>query len=278
MEKIKDALRKANSNKQLQTIVSNPRLDSTSSQSDLSEKASEENLNRIQYVNTKTVELNPVHLEKNRIVSYNKNDAATIIFDSLRTQVLQKMEENNWKTIGVVSATPSSGKTFVAINLAISIANQPQKTAMLVDFDLRKPKVSKYLGIENTTSLNDYLEGKLGLGDVLVNPGLPRLVILPTNKPVDKPAETLSSARVNGLISDISERYESRVVIYDLPPLLNTDDTLIMLRKVDCILFVVGNGLVKETEIDEAMHHIPKDKLLGVVLNRAEVSSDTYYY
>lgn len=278
MERIKEALQKARNVTSTQVKTSLHKTETPVSPVVLAEQISEDSLNKIQYVSTRSVELDPIHLEKNRIVAYNKNDAATWVFDNLRTQILQKMQENNWKTLAVVSATPSSGKTFVAINLAISIASQPQKTVMLVDFDLRRPRVAKYLGIENGLSLNEYLEGKAELGDVLVNPGLPRLVILPTNKPVDKPAETLSSSKVNTLIDDISDRYESRIIIYDLPPILNTDDTLIMLRKVDCVLFVVGNGLVKETEIDEAMHHIPKDKLLGVVLNRAEVSADAYYY
>lgn len=277
MEKIKEALQKAKiSASETSKRVKRP---VTSASADIAaEQVSEDSLNSIQYVNTRTVELSPAHLEKNRIIAFNKNESSTWVFDTLRTQVLQKMQEHNWRTLAIVSATPASGKTFVAINLAISIASQPQKTVMLVDFDLRKPRVAKYLGIEGGLSLNDFLDNKAELSDVLVNPGLPRLVILPTMKPVDKPAETLSSARVNGLMDDISDRYDSRVVIYDLPPILNADDTLIMLRKVDCVLFVVGNGLVKESEIEEAMHHIPKDKLLGVVLNKAEVSAESYYY
>lgn len=277
MEKIKEALQKAKISAS-ETTKRVKKTETSASADITAEQVSEDSLNSIQYVNTRTVELNPSHLEKNRIIAFNKNESSTWVFDTLRTQVLQKMQENNWRTLAIVSATPASGKTFVAINLAISIASQPQKTVMLVDFDLRKPRVAKYLGIEGGLSLNDFLDNKAELSDVLVNPGLPRLVILPTMKPVDKPAETLSSARVNGLMDDLSDRYDSRVVIYDLPPILNADDTLIMLRKVDCVLFVVGNGLVKESEIEEAMHHIPKDKLLGVVLNKAEVSAESYYY
>ena len=279
MEKIKDALEKAKSRaeqKPVHTATLAPAAGPT--QENIQELANETNLNAINYTNTKTVELSAQHLEKNRIVAYNKSESATWIFDKLRTQVLQKMQENNWNTIAVLSPTPASGKSFVAINLAISIANQPQKTAMLVDFDLRKPRVAKYLGLECEKSLNDYLDGRAVLQETLVNPGLPHLVVLPTMRPVSHPAEVLSSARVNALMQEISSRYESRIIIYDLPPILNADDALIMLKKVDCALLVVGNGMVKETEIEEAMHHIPKDKLLGVVLNKAEMSAEDYYY
>lgn len=279
MEKIKDALEKAK-----EKSAGTPRRSSVGNVAtvptteSMIEQANETKINAIHYTNTKTIELNPQHLEKNRIVAYNKSESATWIFDKLRTQVLQKMQEHNWKTLAILSPTPASGKSFVAINLAISIANQPQKTAMLVDFDLRKPRVAKYLGIECDTSLNDYLEGRAQLHEALVNPGLPHLVILPTMKPVSHAAEVLSSAKVNALMQDIASRYDSRIVIYDLPPILNADDALIMLKKVDCALLVVGNGMVKETEIEEAMHHIPKDKLLGVVLNKAEVGVEEYYY
>ncbi|MDX1914172.1 MAG: CpsD/CapB family tyrosine-protein kinase [Methylophilus sp.] len=277
MEKIKDALIKA---KQSTGNKSERKKEAPVAENlkNTQEFANENNLNAINYVKTKTIELNPSHLEKNRIFAYDKSEASTWIFDKLRTQVLQKMQENNWKSIAILSPTPASGKTFLAINLAISIASQPQKTVILIDFDLRKPRVAKYLGIEGGSSFNDYLENKASLEEVLVNPGIPRLVVLPTQKPVSHPAETLSSAKVNALIQDISERYESRIVIYDLPPILNADDALIMIKKVDCILFVVGNGMVKETEIEEAMHYIPKDKLLGMVLNKAEVSAEEYYY
>lgn len=280
MEKIKDALEKAKE----KSAAGTPRKSSVEqvatvpTTESMIEQANETKINAINYTNTKTIELNPQHLEKNRIVAYNKSESATWIFDKLRTQVLQKMQEHNWKTLAILSPTPASGKSFVAINLAISIANQPQKTAMLVDFDLRKPRVAKYLGIECDTSLNDYLEGRAQLHEALVNPGLPHLVILPTMKPVSHAAEVLSSAKVNALMQDIASRYDSRIVIYDLPPILNADDALIMLKKVDCALLVVGNGMVKETEIEEAMHHIPKDKLLGVVLNKAEVGVEEYYY
>jgi protein-tyrosine kinase len=279
MEKIKDALEKAKG----KSLAASPRklsdtkVESASAESIL-EQANETNINAINYTNTKTIQLNSQHLEKSRIVSYNKSQSATWIFDKLRTQVLQKMQENNWKSMAIVSPTPGCGKSFVAINLAISIANQPQKTAMLVDFDLRKPRVAKYLGIDTEKSLSDYLENRAELHEVLINPGLPHLVVLPTMRPISHPAEVLSSAKVNALIQDIATRYESRIVIYDLPPILNADDALIMLKKVDCALLVVGNGMVKESEIEEAMYHIPKEKLLGVILNKAETTAEEYYY
>lgn len=275
MEKIKEALQKAKSTSsatQKNSKVPSVELKQTDSNPVPSD------LDKILYTNTRVIQADQSHLEKNRIFSMSRHNVASSAIDSLRTQVLQKMYENGWRSIGIVSPTPACGKTFLAINLAISIANQPNKTAMLVDFDLRRPRVAKYLGIDNGMSLNDFFLSEAEVGEVMVNIIAPRLVVLPTMNPIDNSSELLSSARAETLINDIYNRYDSRVVIYDLPPILNADDSLVMMRKVDCVLIVVGSGLVKQNELEETMHHIPKDKLLGVVLNKAESQTEDYYY
>ena len=274
MEKIKDALAKAKL--QNTSVNSAPKA----LEADVAPKfANTENeLGKINYLNTPVIKLDSAHLEKNRVVAHIKNDINSGVFDSLRTQILQKMEENNWRTLAVVSPTPESGKTLVSINLAISIAHQPQKTAILVDFDLRRPKVASYLGIHTENSMNEYLTGKVPIQDVMFNPGIPRMVVIPTMRSVSKSAEILSTKKVAHLIQDLRDRYDSRIVIFDSPPVLNSDDAMVLLPQVDCILLVVANGMSTESEIEETMHHLPKEKLLGVVLNKVEVEAKAYYY
>lgn len=274
MEKIKDALEKAKNQQNVQESVFATKRNISSSNS----PKDDEPLNSIVYSDTTVVKLNPEVLENNRIVAQNKHNPASWIFDSLRTQVLQKMEEKNWRTIAIVSPTPESGKSVVAINLAISIAQQPQKTAMLVDFDLRKPRVAQYLGIKQEKSINNFLAGNAELSEIIINPGIPRLTIVPTNKPVSHSSEALSSSNIQKLIIELKERYDSRIVIFDLPPLLNADDAMVLLPQVDCVLLVVGNGQNSESEITEAMRILAKSNILGVVVNRAEVEARTYYY
>lgn len=279
MEKIKDALAKA----KLQNTDVNT-VSKSAEQKNIEQKLmknfpnTENELGKISYHSSSVIVLDQAHLEKNRIVAHIKNDNNSAVFDSLRTQVLQKMEENNWRTLAVVSPTPESGKTLVSINLAISIAHQPQKTAILVDFDLRRPKIASYLGIHTEKSMNDYLQNKAQLQDVMFNPGIPRLVVIPTMRPVSKSAETLSSKKVTNLIQELRERYDSRIVIFDSPPVLNSDDAMVLLPQVDCILLVVANGMSTQSEIEQTLHHLPKENLLGVVLNRAELESKAYYY
>ena len=238
----------------------------------------DDELARLEYVQTRSVELDLAHLEKHRIVALNKNDMASWAFDSIRTQTLQIMEDKGWRTLAIVSPTPESGKTLVSINLAISIAQQSQRTAMLVDLDLRRPRVGSYLGLPMPKSLNDYLDGTAELAEALVNPKLPRFVVLPTAKPVNKSSEALSSKKVESLIQDLRNRYESRIVIFDLPPVLTADDAIAILPKIDCALLVVGNGMSSQSDIEETMHLLAGINLLGVVLNKTEVEQRTYYY
>jgi protein-tyrosine kinase len=275
MEKIKEALAKAKLQKPSEKKESNsPKINAQKHFTHL-----EHQLDAINYSNSSVLRLDQAHLEKNLIVTTNhKGDVNSAVFDSLRTQVLQKMEENNWRTLAVVSPTPESGKTVISINLAISIAHLPQRTAVLVDFDLRRPRVATYLGMHVQKSMNEYLLGQARVEEVMFNPGIPRLVVMPTMRPVSKSAEVLSSSKVTTLIQELRDRYESRIVIFDLPPVLNADDAMMVLPQVDCILMVVANGMSKQSEIEETLHHLPKEKLLGVVLNKAEIEAKQYYY
>jgi len=273
MEKIKAALAKVKSSRAA------PKKSEISVKTTVAKvKKTSRDIDNINYTNTAVVKLDPIHLEKNRIISHLNHNVNASVFDSMRTQILQKMEENNWQTIAVVSPTPESGKTLVSINLAMSIARQPQKTVVLADFDLRKPKVAAYLGIDTKQSLNDYLEGNAELEDVLVNPGIQRIVILPTMHPTHRASEILSSNKVSALIEELKDRYESRVIIFDLPPILSVDDAMVLLPQVDCVLMVIANGVSTQTEIEDSLHLLPRDNVVGVVYNMADSENKPYYY
>ncbi|HER27392.1 MAG TPA: protein tyrosine kinase, partial [Rhodospirillales bacterium] len=163
---------------------------------------------KITYRQTSVVQLDPLHLEENRIISFSKNDPRSMSFDILRTQVLRKMQENSWRTLAITSPTAECGKTVVSINLALSIAQQTEQTVLLVDFDLRKPRVAQYLGLPPGLSLVDYLEENAELAEVFVNPGVPRLTLLPNGSPIENASETLTTARMKALVSDIRDRYD----------------------------------------------------------------------
>jgi protein-tyrosine kinase len=232
----------------------------------------------VQYAQTAVVSLDPVHLDQHRVISHQKAHPASWAFDVLRTQVLQKMDENGWRTLAITSPSVDSGKTVVAINLAMSIAQQTHRTALLVDFDLRRPSVARTLGLNRSVSLNDVLEERVDMGAALVNPGVERFVVLPTNRAITHASEMLSSAKVSALINDLRERYSDRIVIFDLPPILAADDVMTVLPRVDCVLMVVGSGTSTQSEVEEAMTRVSKANLLGVVLNKDRSHPENAYY
>jgi len=223
--------------------------------------------------------LDPAHLEKHRIVTLDPANPYRREFDLLRTQVLQKMQEHGWRTIAVTSPSIQSGKTVVAVNLALSIAHHPSRTALLVDFDLRRPQVAAYLGLPQADSMNEVLEGRTDLRDAIVHAGIPRFLVLPTRRRVPSAAEVLSSDKVAKIIGRLRDHYPERVIIFDMPPITAVDDVIAVLPKMDCVLLVVGSGSSSRRELEETQRHLVRANLLGVVVNKvAEQPALEDYY
>lgn len=263
MERIKQAIEKVKQNKKEASssgVNGNRPL----------EKKSGGGLGEFSYVNTKTVELDGKLLEQNRIIVYNQQDIKSTIFDILRTKIISKMQQNGWKTIAVTSPTQGCGKTVISVNLAISMARYNDFSVMLADFDLKKPEVAKNLGLTVNHSIMDYFNGQVEMEDMLVNPGIPRLVVLPNNQAYKDSSTLMSSNKMKGFVEDVKDRYASRIVIFDLPPLLATDDALAFLPNVDCVLLVVGNGMCSKSEIEESMRLLSSQNFLGTVLNKSD--------
>lgn len=236
------------------------------------------NAKRAQLADRPVEPCDPRHLERHRIVSHQKHNPHSGSFDLLRTQVLHKMTRNGWNTIGIVSPAPGAGKTVVAINLALSISQLQDRTAMLLDFDLRRPSVLKYLGLRPAQSLNEVLAGQCDFAEALVNPLLPSLSVAAADRPVANSAELLGSQRLSGLMDEVKGRYPDRIVVVDLPPVLNADDALAVMPNLDCVLLVVGAGMSSKRDLEDTLSHMPATNLLGTVLNKAQGSNEAYNY
>ncbi|TGD74351.1 protein tyrosine kinase [Mangrovimicrobium sediminis] len=220
----------------------------------------------------RVIPLDLEHLERHRIVAFNKHNLISSVFDLLRTQVLHKMKANNWRTLAVVSPTEASGKTVLAINLSMSIAHLLERSALLVDFDFRRPSVLRYLGTQSEKSLHQYLHGQCTLDEVLIHPQLPRFSVLGNREPVANPAELLGSSRTENFLQELREQNEERIVLIDLPPLISADDALAVLPRIDCAIMVVANGLSSEQEVRDSLRivrQMSSTQLLGTVLNKS---------
>lgn len=189
-------------------------------------------------------------------------------FKMLRTQVMRRMKSRGWNTLAVMSAAPDEGKTFVAANLAIAVSADPDSTALLVDLDLRAPRLHKRFGFEPSVGVEDCLRGEVELADALLSPeGYRDLLLLPARGPVDHSSELLSSGRAREMFAQVKQRYANRVVIYDLPPMLGSDDALAFAPQVDAVLLVVGDERTKREELTRCLELIGEIPVVGTVLN-----------
>ena len=218
------------------------------------------------------IQLEASVLRDNRIVTGLEPGPFTESYNLLRTQVLQRARENNWSTFAVTSPGPGEGKTLTAINLAISIAKEVDYTVLLVDANLRQPWMLEYFGISHRKGLSDYLTGDASIAELLLQPKqVPHLVILPGGQPLTNSAEMLNSPKMSRLVEEMKSRYRSRVIIFDLPPVLTSADALAFSPYVDAALLVVEEGITQKQDVEHALDLLQSVNIIGTVLNKAEV-------
>jgi protein-tyrosine kinase len=259
MDFIQKAIDKARQQRQLQEGNSDARAEDVQPRG--------QSPRHFEYTQTRSMQLDPEVLRSNRIVAGFDDDQRAEGYRQLRTQILRKFRENQWRTLAITSPNSQAGKTVTALNLAISLSLEVNQTVLLVDLDLRHPSILQKLGIESRYGLADYLEGQVALTDILINPGFERLVILPS-LPGSYRSELLSSPQMAALLNDIVTRYESRLIIFDLPALLDDDDALVFAPYADATLLVVEDGVSKRSEIERSLQLLEGTRLLGTVLNK----------
>jgi protein-tyrosine kinase len=182
--------------------------------------------------------------------------------------------------IMVSSAKPNEGKTFVAINLALSIALEQDKTVLLVDADVLRPSVMRELGIEEQLGMIDYLLGKTKqVSDIIYNTDINKLKLIPAGKLHHLSNELLASEKMATLANELANRYPDRIVIFDCPPLIGVTETLVLANLMGQALIVVEESKTSIVDIKAATEHLNENLALGLVLNKAIRShKDLYGY
>jgi len=234
-------------------------------------------LSQIVYSQTRVIAIPRNVLLKRHIITPDSADEQVRPYKILRTRVLQKMRENGWNTLAVTSANPGEGKTLTAVNLAISIAMEVACTVVLVDLDLMRPGVHRTMGFKTEHGIVDYLRDDVPLENVLVNPGIARFVVLPGSKPLRDSSEMLSSPKMAELVQELKNRYPSRFVIFDMPPLRGSDDMLAFAPCVDAVLLVVEEGKTQIDDLQRASSVLANMNLVGTVLNKSVEERVAYY-
>jgi protein-tyrosine kinase len=232
----------------------------------------------ITYTQTCMIEVSPERLRERRVAVGMKADAVADVYKVLRTRILHRMRAKGWNSLAITSVGANNGKTLTAVNLAISLARRVNQTVLLVDLDLRRPRVARYFTEKTLLGLSDYLLHGTPLAQILFNPGgIERLVILPGNKPLVNSSEMLSSPAMVNLVQDLKTRYVSRLVLFDMPPLIGTDDMLAFLPYTDAVLLVVEEGKTHREELMRAQELLQETNFLGTVLNKSADPVSKYY-
>jgi len=224
------------------------------------------------------IKLDVARLEKARIISHDVLDPRATSYDFLRTQLLQAMDAHNWTLVGVTSPTKGCGKTLTAINLALSITRQTNRSALVVDMDLRKPQLANRLGVRSNVGLLDVLEGRAAAweGMFWVRAGEHRMLVLPTDQ-TDSSSEYMASPAMSAFIHDLKRDFGSHIIVVDLPPMLVSDDVIAVLPQLHCMLLVTAVGVSTQAEIEECSRHLQSTNLVRVVVNKTSEVASSYY-
>jgi len=181
-------------------------------------------------------------------------------------------------TLMVTSSVPCEGKSLTALNLALSLAQELDHTVLLVDADLRRPSVHRYLNVEQGVGLSEVLTGKAQLGETIVPTGIGKLSIIRAGGQVDNPAELFSSQHNKAIIAELKSRYPDRYIIFDTPPVLPFAESRSLAHQVDGVLFVVMERLASQANVREALESLKGCKILGTVFNAATVDNKDSRY
>jgi protein-tyrosine kinase len=271
MSKLKKALEKA---KQVRYQTEGKMVQEETSAPAAARHATSSKLDRCDinptYECTEVVSVDPAFLRKKKVISLCHENGVADQIKILRTQVLKGMKGFGGNSLLVTSANQGEGKTLTAINLALSICQELDRTVLLVDADLRAPSIHRYFGFDGHAGLSDHLKVRANIADLLLNPGIPRLTILPAGKPLRNSSELLGAPRMESLVKEMKDRYPERFIIFDSSSLLTSADPLVFSKFVDGVLLVVEAEKTSKSDLERALQLLKDKPIVGTVLNKAK--------
>lgn len=250
-------------------------------------KATEDRLSRLdrleekgevkyEFIAKKTVESD---IDPRIVTFYDPLSPVTEQYRTLRTNLQSLKQDKPVKVFTITSSTHSEGKTITTINMAISMAHDlSKKKILLVDADLRRSRVDRYLGIESSVGLADLITDGAQLDDALLNIGIENLTVLPAGKIPHNPADILGSAKMKNLIALMRSKYD--YIIFDTPPIISVTDAGLIGAMTDGVILIVKasqtqRGVVKHSE---TVLRQAQARLLGYVLTNIEYHIPAYIY
>jgi protein-tyrosine kinase len=234
-----------------------------------------ENFVPVQY---RPAPVDPQAMERNRVLLRVPDVGISRAYKILRTRVLHRLAANNWFSLGITGTTAGEGKSLTAVNLALALAQDVNTSVFLVDLDLQRPQLGAYLGMSYEHGLTDYLSGQAQLDQIIYDIGVKRLAVVPNASSVENSSELLGSPRMAEFLAALEAQIPRRIVVFDMPPLMVTDDVLAFAPRVDTFLLVVSQGQTARRTLANAKEVLAEVNLMGVVLNRSTERNDSPYY
>jgi Mrp family chromosome partitioning ATPase len=211
----------------------------------------------------------PEILDRHAIVGFDGRDARSRPFNLLRTQVAKRIATSKAEIVGITSATPNAGKSFVSLNLAASLSRVAEQNVYLIDLDLRRGSVAAELGLEVEHGISDFLEGSFeDLGAIGRRVADSNLVVFPTAAISGNSAELLAGGRFVRMIDAFRKIAGQAIVLCDMPPAFANDDTMIAIQKLDAFLMVIDSGRTTRRQVQDTMGLLQPTPCLGAVMNR----------
>jgi protein-tyrosine kinase len=224
-------------------------------------------------------ELKPTaaHMDQSHIATFGSGIEA-MAFDALRTKVLQQMRAKGWRRVAITSPSAACGKSTVALNLAFSMARQADMRAILMDLDLRRPSLARLAGVSQKLYFADVLKGQSSFGQNALRYGA-NMALACNARVESSPSELLASADAAAALDRIEAEYAPDVMIFDMPPMLATDDMMAFASQVDCVLLLAAAEHSTIKEIDTCERELASQtNVLGVVLNKCRYIEQSYGY
>jgi protein-tyrosine kinase len=218
------------------------------------------------------------HLRRRCVLLADDQGAAARAYRMLRAQLLQRVRSTNMRVFGVISAVSGEGKTLTAVNLALSLAAEPNQNVALIDFDLRHPSVAEKLGIFPAQGLETWLTGEQPVSSALCElRGVARLCVAPTLAPLDASSETLAGPRPRQLLDELKADDPRGLMILDLPPALLGDDVLTVAPLIDGFILVVTEGKTRREDVERVLELVGRSRIVGTLLNNSGDSEQRAY-
>ncbi len=237
---------------------------------------------RVSYPDFERVEFDSTACTKNHVLVTEEQlvDAgrAAAAYRLMRSRVLHRVKAGGWSCVGITSPGPGEGKTVTTLNLAISIAREQQRMVYLLDLDMRNASVLERIGVRTPRALSQFFTDNLTPDEVLFATGVPNLVIAGNRESVPSASELLASERLDELLRHIRRRSKGALILIDLPPVLSTDEALVVAPRTDAMFLVVAEGVTRRTGLQRALGLLGDFNLAGIILNRSSEDLGTDHY